>query len=114
MTDNEKYVKCNQALIIWDDPQRCKEATGADRNKVDAPFLYAESLFAALAAVKSMTGLPYKHLQGMLTEMSGDRDLPCYTTIYRRFQALKAKRSGGMFTVTGDGTDGIRINIDPF
>ena len=32
-----------------------------NRNKVGAPFQYAESLFAALAAVKSMTGLPYRH-----------------------------------------------------
>ena len=34
----------------------------ANRNKAGAPFQYAESLFAALAAVKSMTGLPYRHL----------------------------------------------------
>ena len=29
-----------------------------------APFQYAESLFAALTVVKSMAGLPYRHLQG--------------------------------------------------
>ena len=66
MTDNEKYVKRSQALIIRDDPQRHEEAMAANRNKVGAPFQYAESLFAALAAVKSMTGLPCRHLQGML------------------------------------------------
>ena len=64
----------------------------ANRNKVGAPFQYAESLFAALAAVKSMTGLPYRHLQGMLIETLGDWDTPCYTTIYRRFQALEVKK----------------------
>ena len=52
----------------------------ANRNKAGAPFQYAESLFAALAAVKSMTGLPYRHLQGMLIETFGDWDTPCYTT----------------------------------
>ena len=52
----------------------------ANRNKAGAPFQYAESLFAALAAVKSMTGLPYRHLQGMLIETLGDWDTPCYTT----------------------------------
>ena len=36
----------------------------ANRNKAGAPFQYAESLFAALAVVKSMTGLPYRHLRG--------------------------------------------------
>ena len=62
MTDNAKYVKRGQALIIGDDPQRHEEVTAANKNKVGAPFQYAESLFATLAVVKSMTGLPYKHL----------------------------------------------------
>ena len=93
MTDNEKYVKRGQALIIRDDPQRHEEMMVANRNKVGAPFQYAESLFAALAAVKSMTGLPYRNLQGMLIETLGDWDTPCYTTIYRRFQALEVKSS---------------------
>ena len=112
MTDNEKYVKRGQALIIQDDPQRHEEVAVANRNKVGAPFQYAESLFAALAVVKSMTGLPYRHLQGMLIEALGDWDTPCYTTIYRRFQALEAKRNGSMFTVTGGGTVLIRLAVD--
>ena len=78
--------------------------TGANRNKVGAPFPYAESLFVALAAVKSVTGLPYRHLQGMLIEALGDGDSPCYTTMHRRFQALDVKRHDGVFAVTGGGT----------
>ena len=62
MTDNKKYVKRGQALIIRDDPQRHEEVTGANRNKVGATFQYAESLFVTLVVVKSMTGLPYRHL----------------------------------------------------
>ena len=112
MTDNEKYVKRGQALIIRDDPQRHEEMMVANRNKVGAPFQYAESLFAALAAVKSMTGLPYRHLQGMLIETLGDWDTPCYTTIYRRFQALEVKRNGNVFTVTGGGTVPVRLAVD--
>ena len=54
-TDNEKYVKRGQSLIIRDDPQRHGEVEAANRNKVGAPFPDAESLFAALV-VKSMTG----------------------------------------------------------
>ena len=93
MIDNKKCVKRGQALIIWDKPQRYKEVTGANRNKVGAPFQYAESLFAVLTAVKSMTGMPYRHLQGMLigdaSQAAADGDSPCYTSsIYKRFQAL--------------------------
>ena len=33
------------------------------RNKVGAPFRYTELLFATLAVVKSMTGLPYRCLE---------------------------------------------------
>ena len=64
MTDNKKYVKCGQVLIIRDDPQRYEEMAGANRNKVSAPLQYAGSPFVALAVVKSMTDLPYRHLQG--------------------------------------------------
>ena len=110
-TDNEKYLKRGQSLFIRDDPQRHEEVI-ANRNKVGAPFQYAESLFAALAAVKSMTGLPYRHLQGMLIETLGDWDTPCYTTIYRRFQALEVKRNGSVFTVTGGGTAPVRLAVD--
>ena len=112
MIDNEKYVKRGQALIIGDDPQRHEEVAAANRNKVGAPFQYAESLFAALAVVKSMTGLPYRHLQGMLIETLGDWDAPCYTTIYRRFQSLEVKRNGNVFTITGGGTVLIRLAVD--
>ena len=35
MTDNRKYIKRGQALIIWDDPQRYEEeVAGANKNKV--------------------------------------------------------------------------------
>ena len=112
MIDNKKYVKRGQALIIWDKPQRYKEVTGANRNKVGAPFQYAESLFAVLTAVKSMTGMPYIHQQGMLIETLGDGDSPCYTTIYKRFQALDIKRNGGVFTVTCGGTAPVRLAVD--
>ena len=64
MTDNEKYVKRDQALIIGDDPQRLDGVMSANRNKAGAPFQYAESPFATLAVVKSMTGLPCRHLYG--------------------------------------------------
>ena len=86
MTDNEKYVKRDQTLIIRNDPQRHKEVMTANRNKMGAPFQYAESLFAALAVVKSMTDLPYRHLQRILIETLGDWDSPCYTTITGGFR----------------------------
>ena len=70
--------------------------TAASRNKVSALFQYAGSLFATMMVVKSMTGLPYGHLQGMLIETPVDWDAPCYTTTYRRFQSLEVKRNGNV------------------
>ena len=64
-TDNEKYVKRDQALIIKDDHQRFEGMVAANRSKAGAPFQYAESLFAILTVVKSRTGLPCRHLQGL-------------------------------------------------
>ena len=51
MTGNKKYVKCGQALIIWDNSQRHEEVMAANRNKMGAPFQYIEYLFAALAGI---------------------------------------------------------------
>ena len=48
MTDNEKYIKRGQALIIGDDLQRHEDVATANRNKAGAPFQYAGSPFAAL------------------------------------------------------------------
>ena len=77
-----------------------------------APFQQAESLLAVLAVVKSMAGLPCRHLRGMLIEALDDWDSPCYTTIYRRFQALEVKRNGNVFTIAGGGTVLIRLAVD--
>ena len=109
MTDNKKYVKRGRALIIRDDPQRYEEMAGANRNKMGAPFQYAESLFTTLAVVKSMTELPYRHLQVMLIETLDDRNSPCYTTMYRRFQALDVKRNSGVLAVMGGGSVLLRL-----
>ena len=100
-TDNEKYVRRGQALIIRDDPQRRTEVRNANRRKAGAPFRCADSLFAALAVTKSMTGLPYRHLQGMLTMTPTGEDILDYTTIYRRFQSMDVRRDGNVFTVAG-------------
>ena len=48
---------------IRDYPHRLEEVVSANKNKVGAPFQYAGTPFAALAMVKSMTGL--RHLQEM-------------------------------------------------
>ena len=49
----------------------------------------------------------------MLIETFGDWDMPCYITIYRRFQALKIKRNGSMLTVTSGGTALVRLAVNP-
>ena len=61
-TYNEKYVKRGQALVVRDDPQRRMGVRDANRHKVGAPFRYADSLFAALAVIKSIIDLSYNRL----------------------------------------------------
>ena len=46
---------------IRDYPHRLEEVVSVNRNKAGALFQGAESLFAVLAVVKSMTGLSYMH-----------------------------------------------------
>ena len=111
-TDNEKYIRRGQALIIRDDPERCIEVKKANFHKVGAPFQYADSFFAALAAVKSMIHIPYRNLMGMIMEVLKDEKVPHYTTIYRRIQSLDVQTNGGTVTVTGGKGTAIRFAVD--
>ena len=97
------------ARLGWHGSVPAGTMTAANRNKAGASFQYVESLLATLAVVKSMTGLSYRHLQGMLIEAFGDRDTPCYTTTYRKFQAFEITRNVSVFTVTGGGTVRVRL-----
>ena len=111
-TDNEKYIRRGQALIIHDDLKRCIEVKKANRHKVGAPFQYADSFFASLAVVKSMIHIPYRNLMGMILEVLNDEKVPHYTTIYRRIQSLDVQRNGGIITVTGSKGVTIRFAVD--
>ncbi len=68
-TNNKKYIRRGQALIIHDDPERCIEVKKANRHNVGAPFQYADSFFTSLAAVKSMIHIPYENLMGIILEV---------------------------------------------
>ena len=57
MTDNRKYVKRGQALIILDDPQRYEEMAGANRNNAVSRifcFLYSVVMFNAWVMINAM------------------------------------------------------------
>ena len=56
-----------------------------------------------------MTGLPYRHLQGMLRMTLTDEDTPDYTAIYRRFQSMDVRRDGSVFTVAGRRTGPVAL-----
>ena len=91
--DNEKYVRHGQELVVRDDPQRRVEIRGTSRHKAGAPFRYADSLFVALAIIKSITSLLYRHLQGMLAMTPRDEGSPDYATIYKRLQSWVSRRT---------------------
>ena len=111
-TDNEKYIRRGQALIIHDDPERCVEVKKANRHKVGAPFQYADSFFASLAAVKSMIHIPYRNLMGMILKVLDGEKVPHYTTIFRRIQSLDVRRSGRIVTVAGSRGVAVLFAVD--
>ena len=88
------------------------EIKKANCHKVGAPFQYADSFFASLAAVKSMIHIPYRNLMGMILEVLNDEKVPHYTTIYRRIQSLDVQINDGTVTVTGSKGAAIRFAVD--
>ena len=70
MTDNKKYVKHGQALILKDDPQRHKKVMSVNQNKVTRRSSTPGRCLRPCGS-KNDGGLPYRHLQGMLIKMLG-------------------------------------------
>ena len=68
-TDNEKYIRHGQALIIHDNPEKCIEVKMANRHRVGALFRHVDSFFTSLTAVKSMIHIPYRNLMGMVLKV---------------------------------------------
>ena len=98
-TDNAKYVKRGAGLVVEYDPGWEKDLKDANRHKEGAPFLYAEGMMMAAAALRTALAMKYRQLSGMLGEMLKGADSPCYTTAFRRMQKLDVDIAGNMITV---------------
>ncbi len=98
-TDNAKYVERGAGLVVKYDPGWEKDLKAANRHKEGAPFLYAEGMIMAAAALRTAFMLKYRQLSGMLGEMLKGADSPCYTTIFRRIQKLDVDIAENIITV---------------
>ncbi len=98
-TDNAKYVERGAGLVVKYNPDWEKDLKAANRHKEGAPFLYAEGMIMAAAALRTAFMLKYRQLSGMLGEMLKGADSPCYTTIFRRIQKLDVDIAENIITV---------------
>ncbi len=98
-TDNAKYVERGAGLVVKHDPGWEKDLKDANRHKEGAPFLYAEGMIMAAAALRTALMIPYRQLSGMFGEMLRGMDSPCYTTIFRRMQKLDVDIAEHIITV---------------
>ena len=98
-TDNAKYVERGAGLVVKYNPDWEKDLKAANRHKEGAPFLYAEGMIMAAAALRIAFMIKYRQLSGMLGEMLKGADSPCYTTIFRRIQKLDVDIAENIITV---------------
>jgi len=98
-TDNRKYVDRGRGLVAAYDPGWEDDLRDANRRKNGAPFLHADGLIMAAAALRTALRVPYRQLSGMLESMLGDHASPSYPTLYRRMQRLDVEVGGGTATV---------------
>ena len=119
-TNNDKYVERGRMVIINYDPEWEADVIKANCKKNGAPFQYAKALFAAAATLRSMFQIPYRQLEGMISEMIGDEHSPSYPTIYRRIRDIGVNITGNKaVATTPDGTrhmfwatDGSGLKVD--
>ncbi len=99
-TDNAKYVKRGAGLIVKYNPEWEKDLKDANCHKEKgAPFLYAEGMIMAAAALRTAFMIQYRQLSGMFEEMLKGADSPCYATIFRRIQKLDVDIAEHVITV---------------
>ncbi len=98
-TNNAKYVERGAGLVVKYNPGWEKDLKNANRHKEGAPFLYAEGMIMAMAALRTAFMIPYRQLSGMIREILKGTDSPCYTTIFRRMQKLDVDIAENIITV---------------
>lgn len=93
--DPKKYVDVGRLLVV---PRRTDrqedELRKANRCKNGRPYLYPDSLFAALAVIKSLTGKAYRNLEGMCSETPDGAGAPDHETIRRRILGMDVSIDG--------------------
>ena len=119
-TDNNKYVERGRTIVVQYDPEWEEELKKANHKKNGAPFRYADALFASIATLRSMFQIPFRQLEGMVSEMLGDEKTPSYPTIYKRINGIGVSITGSkVVATTPDGakhvfwaTDGSGLKVD--
>ena len=93
--DPKKYVDVGRLLVV---PGRTAgqedELRKANRRKNGRPYMYPDSLFAALAVIKALTGKAYRSLEGMCAETPDGAGAPDHETIRRRILGMDVSVDG--------------------
>ncbi len=92
-----EYVMRGEKLVILDDPARHEQLRRANKKKNGRPFQYADSLFAAICVIKTMTGISYRLCEGIAGKAL--KVAPDHTTIYRRMNSMNVDINGGVAKV---------------
>lgn len=93
--DPKKHVDVGRLLVV---PRRTAgqedELRKANRRKNGRPYLYPDSLFAALAVIKSLTGKAYRNLEGMCAGTPDGAGAPDHEIIRRRIPGMDVSIDG--------------------
>ena len=112
-TNNDKYVERGRMVVLNYDPEWEADVIKANCKKNGAPFQYAEAMFASIATLRSMFQIPYRQLEGMVSEMLGDKNTPSHPTIYRRINGISVNITDSeMVATTPDGTRHVFLATD--
>ncbi len=114
--NDARYIERGRQLALTnkslDDPQIQEELRSMNKKKNGHPYEYPDSLFVALALVRSMCGLSYRVLEGLAAESLGKDNVPHFTKIRTRILALDTDKLGKM-TFKKNGNNKVTISILP-
>ena len=99
--NDARYVALGRTLVLKKSPDSERELKRANKKKNGHPYVYPESLFMSLAAIRSHCKLSYRVLMGVAIASVGEEDAPGYKQMERRMKRLKVSIKGDVVTVRG-------------
>ena len=99
--NDARYIALGRTLVLAKSPDWEDELARANKKKNGSPFVYAESMFFSLAAIRSFCKLSFRVLEGVAVASIGRDAAPGYRQIHRRINKINVSIKDNIISARG-------------